>query len=441
MTRLTRGWRVIRRHPTLVISSLFILALVGISIYAPFWMPLSEAVLLWNSDQEIWADNPLNAVPTWTNLFRSKDLPESFAVYTQNFESSTEVISDTVWQETKLMQFEYPYTGLPQDVVFDYTLRYGAKRPLLTITWIKPDGSESQLYRSAARGGFARLPIEPAAAFGVPESAVASEADQLTDSGPQNGIYALRIEALLFDEQQGYAVDGVLRVRGSVYGIAGTDSQRRDLLISLIWGTPIALGVGLLAAVITTVVSYVMAAVGAWYGGWLDGGIQRLTDVSMMIPLVPCIVIVGEFYSSRLWVLVAFLIAFNLFGGPLKTYRAMFLQVVESQYIEGARAYGASNARIIFRYLIPHMAPVALPRLILGVPLFVFLEASLALLGVSDPALPTWGKLLSGARHNLYMGHYHTVLGVALLLLLTGVSFALFGYTLDRMLNPKLREF
>ena len=439
MKQILRGWHAIRSHPTLAISSLFILTLIGISIYAPIWMPLSEAIELWNADPEVWAENPLNAPPAWTNLVRSQKLPESFAVCTQDFDSSIELVSDAVWLDTKLVHFEYPYTGLPQDVMFDYTLRYGAKRPLLTITWIKPDGSELQLHRSAAHGGFARLPIEPAAAFGMPESAVG--ADQSTDASPQEGTYTLRIEAMLFDEQQGYAVDGVLRVRGNVHGIAGTDSQRRDLLINLVWGTPIALGVGLLAAVITTVISYVMAAIGAWYGGWIDGGIQRLTDISMMIPLVPCIAIVGEYYSSRLWVLVAFLIAFNLFGSPLKTYRAMFLQVVESQYIEGARAYGASNLRIIFRYLIPHMAPVALPRLILGVPLFVFLEASLALLGVSDPSLPTWGKLLSGARHNLYMGHYHTVLGVALLLMLTGVSFAMFGYTLDRLFNPKLREF
>ncbi|MFC2083105.1 ABC transporter permease subunit, partial [Candidatus Bipolaricaulota bacterium] len=108
-------------------------------------------------------------------------------------------------------------------------------------------------------------------------------------------------------------------------------------------------------------------------------------------------------------------------------------------YIEAAQAYGASNLRIIFRYTIPRLIPAALPPLVLGVPLVVYLEASLALLGLSDPLLPTWGKVLSEARHALYIGHYHWVFGPLIMLLLTGVSFSMLGYALDRILNPRLR--
>jgi len=86
------------------------------------------------------------------------------------------------------------------------------------------------------------------------------------------------------------------------------------------------------------------------------------------------------------------------------------------------------------------MLPLLLPRLVLGIPQFVFLEASLALLGIADPKLPTWGKVLADAREALYMGHYHCVLEPALMLLLTGLSFSMLGYALDRIFNPKLRD-
>ena len=86
------------------------------------------------------------------------------------------------------------------------------------------------------------------------------------------------------------------------------------------------------------------------------------------------------------------------------------------------------------------MIPTVLPRLVVGIPLFIYLEASLALLGLSDPNLPTWGKILSEARTALYMGHYHWILEPVFLLLLTGLSFSMLGYTLDRIFNPRLRS-
>ena len=285
--------------------------------------------------------------------------------------------------------------------------------------------------------------IEPGQAFQRTESVDSKNPQGGSDKDDEprvaQGTYTLRIEALVF-ETEGFSMNGRINVFGRVHGIAGTDDRRRDLSIGLLWGTPIALMIGLIAATGTTVFGFVVAAIGSWLGGWVDAGIQRITEVSMMIPFLPTILMVGWFYSSSIWVLLAFIVGFSLFSGPLKTYRAMFLQVKGSQYIEAARAYGASNARIIFRYLIPRMIPALLPRLILGIPLFVFLETSLAFLGIADPMLPTWGKILSEAREALYMGHYHWVLGPAFMLVLTGMSFSMLGYALDRIFNPKLRD-
>jgi peptide/nickel transport system permease protein len=134
-------------------------------------------------------------------------------------------------------------------------------------------------------------------------------------------------------------------------------------------------------------------------------------------------------------------IVLSIFGGAIKTYRSMFLQAKESPYIEAAQAYGANNWRIIMRYLVPRIVPLLLPGLVTLVPTFVFLEASLTVLGLGDPTLPTWGKVIYDAVGNggMYMGQYYWTLEPAVLLMVTGLAFALVGFSLDRVFNPRLR--
>jgi peptide/nickel transport system permease protein len=159
------------------------------------------------------------------------------------------------------------------------------------------------------------------------------------------------------------------------------------------------------------------------------------------LPFLAILIMVGTFYSRSIWTILGVTILLSIFTGAIKGYRAIFLQVKESPYIEAARAYGASNARVIFQYLIPRMIPLLVPSLVSAVPAFVFLEASLAVLGLGDPTLPTWGKLLNDALVNaaLYKGYYYWILQPTVLLMITGLGFALLGFALDRVFNPRLR--
>jgi peptide/nickel transport system permease protein len=92
--------------------------------------------------------------------------------------------------------------------------------------------------------------------------------------------------------------------------------------------------------------------------------------------------------------------------------------------------------------MIPRMIPLLIPALVSSVPGFVFLEASLAVLGLGDPVLPTWGKMINDAFGDgaLYQGRYYWVLEPAILLMITGFGFAMLGFALDRIFNPKLRD-
>jgi peptide/nickel transport system permease protein len=185
----------------------------------------------------------------------------------------------------------------------------------------------------------------------------------------------------------------------------------------------------------------VIAAIGVWLGGWVDGLIQRVTEVNMVLPFLPILIMVGTFYSHSIWVILGVVILLSIFGSAIKTYRAVFLQVKESPYIEAARAYGAGSRRIIFSYLVPRIIPLLIPQLVTLIPAFVFLEAGLAILGLGDPTLPTWGKIINDAQQNgaLYKGLYYWVLEPAVLLMVSGLAFALLGFSLDRIFNPRLR--
>ena len=91
--------------------------------------------------------------------------------------------------------------------------------------------------------------------------------------------------------------------------------------------------------------------------------------------------------------------------------------------------------------MIPRMIPLLIPGLVSSIPAFVFLEATLAVLGLGDPVLPTWGKIINDAWSNgaLYKGYYYWILEPAVLLMVTGLGFAMLGFALDRIFNPRLR--
>ena len=131
----------------------------------------------------------------------------------------------------------------------------------------------------------------------------------------------------------------------------------------------------------------------------------------------------------------------SVFGSSIKDYRALFLQIRETPYIEAAKSYGAGNWRIIVHYLIPRVISVVVPKVVILVPSYVFLEASLAFLGISDPVLPTWGKLIvDGLERGFHSENYHLILEPLGCLMLVGFAFVMLGISLERVLNLKVEQ-
>ena len=447
MKWLSQTFKDIRQYPSAVGGVVIILILVLIAAYTVITIPYDEAIRLWRGGEDVWGDNPRLAPPAWTNLFRRQKLPSTIVLTPddENVTKSTSVISEEMYDVTLEYTFEYSYDDFPQSMNLFFTTEYETRAPHLSMSWVTPDGREIRVGDTSADYSLTYRIDQDSRLIrrldGVePRIGLFADPEAEGDPTPLKGTYTLLIESTTFEEDSD--VDAKLVLYGQVHGLAGTDHQRRDITIALLWGTPIALAFGLLAAVGTTVTTMIIAAVGVWFGGVVDNLIQRITEINMVLPVLPILIMVGTFMSRSLWIILGWIILLSIFGSAIKSYRSIFLQVKESPYIEAAQAYGASDWRLIIFYLIPRIIPVLIPGLVSSIPAFVFLEASLALLGLGDPVLPTWGKLINDAYANgaLYSGRYYWVLEPAILLMMSGLAFAMVGFALDRIFNPRLRE-
>lgn len=447
MKTLAGAWRNLLKYPSVIVSLILITGLVIISAYAIIAIPYEQATLLWRGGEEIWYTNPRQAPPVWYNYFNAKKQPISFNLKTSNTDAVTKVVNTDAKGNSEILityAFDYPYDDFPQEIILYFTTEYEVKQPYADVVWITPDGREIRITNRAllTRDTYRFSQDQKLERFlrGKPAMQGLFQLPGETDPAPNKGQYKVIVTAYTFEP--GSSVDVELVLHGKLAGWAGTDHLRRDIGIALLWGTPIALAFGLLAALGTTITTIAIAAVGAWYRGWLEELIHRITEVNLVLPFLPILIMIGTFHSRSIWVILGASIVLNIFGAGIKTYRAVFMQIMESPYIEAARTYGASDLRIIFKYMIPRVIPTVVPQLVALIPTYVFLEATLAVLGLGDPILPTWGKLINDAQNNsaTYTGLYYWILEPALLLMLTGLAFALLGFALDRVFNPRLRE-
>lgn len=452
MEALLLRLRQLTRYPSAVVGLVIISLLVIISIVTPLVIPYDEAIRLWRGGEEQWRANPRNAAPVWLNWFTEIDQPATivFDSAEGDGEQSVEQLSDDTREKRFIYEFEFPYDAFPPELILFANATYASKQPFVELLWYTPDGREIRAgeFSPPRSGSFRfdqdnrlqrRLERETGIDGVRPSEGLFDDPEQ---EGLQvlKGTYRLEVIGLLFEPESD--LEATFVSYGEVHGWAGTDHRRRDLAVALLWGTPLAMAFGLLAALGTTVTTMSIAAIGVWFGGWVDAFIQRLTEVNAILPLLPLLIMVGTLYSRSIWTMLGMVVLLSIFGLSIKNYRAIFLQVRELPYIDAARAYGASNMRIIFRYLVPRILPLLIPQIVTLVPSFVFLEAALAVLGLGDPVLPTWGKLINDANSEgaLFNGYYYWILQPSALLMVAGLAFAMVGFTLDRVFNPRLRE-
>jgi len=433
--------RQLMRYPAAAVGLGIIGALIVVSIWTVITIPHSEAVRRWRGGGGIWEKYPARAWPEWINLLPWENRPTTIILCSTEGGKRVRPLAGGVSEIEILLPFYFPYDGFPKEMTVFFTAVYVRRPPHVEITWLTPDRRVIRIAERAARGPY-RMSIDGALTrrLGGRAAHKGLFADPADPALSLKGQYELRVVGWLFEEEAD--LDARLVIYGQVHGIAGTDHLRRDISVALLWGIPVGLVLGVIVSVGAGISTFILAAIGTWYGKWLDGIFKWFVQINMGLPVLPILIMVGMFYSRSIFVILGVLIIFSIFSGGYFGTRAMLLQIKEQSYIEAARAYGAGNFRIIFRYLIPKVIPVLVPGFVTAIPGVIFLEATLAILGLGDPHLPTLGKLMYDAHANaaIFRGYYYWMIQPGIILLLIGFAFATVGYTLDRIVNPRLRQ-
>lgn len=219
----------------------------------------------------------------------------------------------------------------------------------------------------------------------------------------------------------------------------GTDEFGRDILARLIHGARVSLKVGILAVGLSIIVGGILGAISGFYGGTIDNIIMRAMDIFLAVPsILLAIAIVSALGPSMINLMIA--ISVSSVPTYARIVRASVLSIRDQEFIEAAKAIGASNTRIIFKHIIPNALAPVIVQGTLGVAKAILSIAGLSFIGLGiQPPAPEWGSMLSGGRQYLrYAWWVTTFPGLAIMI--TILSLNLLGDGLRDALDPRLKQ-
>jgi len=232
-----------------------------------------------------------------------------------------------------------------------------------------------------------------------------------------------------------------LKILGEVHGLLGTDHVGSDIFSQLIYGTRISLLIGILAALLSISIGLLVGLIAGYYGSFVDETLMRIVDILLSIPGLALLMVLVTFLGKNIWNIILLL---GILGwmGFARASRSQVLSLKERTFVEASRALGASNKRIMFRQILPNVMPLVFATLVLSIPGAILTESALSFLGLGDPRISSWGRIL----YNAYsFGGFSKlawwwILPPGLAITILSLSFVFIGHALDEILNPRLRK-
>lgn len=233
---------------------------------------------------------------------------------------------------------------------------------------------------------------------------------------------------------------GADRLQGpSLAHFFGTDEFGRDLFARVVHGARYSLFIGISTSLMALVAGAILGGCAGYFGGVIDNVICRIVDVFMCVPpILLSLAVVAALGTNMRNLIMA--ITISCIPGNVRLIRSVVLTVAEQDYVDVAKSYGASNARIIFKYVLPNAMGPIIVNTTMAISDMILSAAGLSFIGMGiQPPSPEWGALLSDAQSHIFTEPYLLVFP-GIFIVLSSLSFNLVGDGLTDALDPKLKD-
>lgn len=225
---------------------------------------------------------------------------------------------------------------------------------------------------------------------------------------------------------------------GAVYWL-GTDGYGRDVLSRLLYGAQISLRIGFISVAISLTIGTLVGAMAGYYGGLVDSSLMRAVDILLSIPRLPLLLTVLAFVGNSIWLIMVILGA-TAWMGTARLVRGEVLTLKQRDFVEAARAMGATDTRLIAKHMIPNLFHVLIVTATFGVAGAMLTEAGLSYLGIGvQPPTPSWGNMLFESQPYLRMAWWTSV-WPGLAIFFSMLAFYFVGDGLRDALDPRLKD-
>jgi peptide/nickel transport system permease protein len=427
--------------------------LVGTSIIAMIAIPV-ETFQEWNNPGS-WISNPKVAIPIWVNIFMTEKIPEHKILENPTIQN---ISNGEVNLTSHQFGVNFDYDDFPNDFIYEFSSEYSGS-PLLQMSVIRPDGIKLDLLSTSLPYSNEKT-THSERIFSTDESikknlSLQSEKfefvferlsaedivfSKIQSNEPLKGNYIFSID-LYGINSENHIQESKLIIGGKAFGIMGTDELRRDLAIGLLWGTPLALFIGLVVSIASVIMGLLYGVYAGYKGKKTDETMMRLNDVIYALPALPFLIILSVTISNSIFVMVGFLMIFG-WVGIAKVSRSMSLQIKTRGYVDAANMMGQKDSKIILKHIVPQLLPYAFASIAISVPAAITTEAGLSFLGLGDPSFPTWGQILHDANTfgAAARGMWWWIMPPGVMIAITGLAFVFIGNALDAIVNPKLKR-